>query len=59
MNDNVKNHLKRQFKGYLWFSDYYDRKPKEWITDNSEMPVGKGDTTLETLEILRKMVGKE
>jgi len=55
MNDAIKKHKKRQFKGHLWFSDFYERREKSWFTNKPEMPVEFNDDTIKLLEALKRL----
>lgn len=51
-------HKKRQFKGYHWFSDYFERRDKNWLMDGTEeaITLNLGLSFVDVLKALKRIV---
>jgi hypothetical protein len=52
----IAQHKQRQFRGHLWFSDYYERRDKNWFTNIAEEPVSFCKQVVDFLGALRRMI---
>jgi hypothetical protein len=56
--NSKENHIQRQFKGLLK-SDFWERKPAFWMTDNASNPIEKDRYFSTVINAMERMINKK